>query len=363
MVSRFMRFDSSEGNSMMKSDIAKDSTCRLAISQMILGAIQCGATLRVANSRRGASCHKWQAQTFGFDKALAIAILLQIPGLATAQMMPPAPGIAVEGIGELRTVPDVVEINLRLVARGELTDDAVVKHRDARKRTMETFQALKLDNLKLEEKDLTLRPGNGQEMMQMMMWGGMPASQNKRSQIEVGSMLRARLTNVNKVPTEDLMSTIGKLIDAAQDSGAGLGISDSDMMMMRWYGGYQRQSALVKFVVTNLDELREKAYEMAVADARKRAERLARLNGVKLGSVVAIDELETGGGRPMPYYYPQPTEDSQEKSELVAESLSGGKITVHLRVRFAIDPAGAVSKAAALEPTSATPASVKGKSP
>ena len=121
-----------------------------------------------------------------------------------------------------KTIPDVVEINLRLVARGELTDDAVVKHRDARKRTLETFQALKLDNLKLEEKDLTLRPGNSQEMMQMMMWGGMQSSQNKRTQIEVGSMLRARLTNVNKLPTEDLMSTIGKLIDAAQDSGAGL---------------------------------------------------------------------------------------------------------------------------------------------
>ena len=198
--------------------------------------------------------------------------------------MPPAPGIAVEGTGEVHTIPDVVEINLRLVARGELTDDAVVKHRDARKRTLETFQGLKLDNLKLEEKDLTLRPGNSQEMMQMMMWGGMPASQNKRTQIEVSSMLRARLTNVSKMPTEELMSTIGKLIDTAQDSGAGLGVSDSDMMMMRWYGNYNRQSSIVKFIVTNLDDHREKAYELAVADARKRAERLARLNGVKLGA-------------------------------------------------------------------------------
>lgn len=296
--------------------------------------------------------------------ALVLALVLQTPQAAKAQygMNPSAPGIAVEGSGEVKTVPDVVEINLRLVARGELTDDAVVKHRDARKRTMETFQALKLDNLKLEEKDLTLRPGNNQEMMQMMMWGGMPSSQNKRTQIEVGSMLRARLTNVNKLPTEELMSTIGKLIDAAQDSGAGLGISDADMMMMRWYGGYQRQSPLVKFVVTNLTEIREKAYELAVKDARKRAERLARLNGVKLGAVVALEEIETGGARMSPYYYVPPDDDAHdEKSELVADSLSSGKITIRLRVRFAID-GGEASTAQAVDSPSKATAAVKGKS-
>ena len=275
----------------------------------------------------------------------------------------PAAGISVEGSGEVRMIPDVVEINLRMVAKGELTDDAVVKHRDARKRTMETFQALKLENLKLEEKDLTLRPGNAQEMMQMM-WNGMGPSQTKRTQIEVVSMLRARLVDVSKVPTEELMSTIGKLIDAAQDSGAGLGVGDSDMMMMRWYGGYSRQAPLVKFVVTNLTEIREKAYEMAVADARKRAERLARLNGVKLGAVTAIEEMEMGSGQQMPYNNMNPDDSTLDKSELVADTLSGGRIMIRLRVRFAIDAPPVDGKVATTsEPTSATPAVVKGKIP
>lgn len=299
--------------------------------------------------------------------SFAMALMLQAPHVAWGQFgaNPAAPGIAVEGSGEVKTVPDVVEINLRLVARGELTDDAVVKHRDARKRTLETFQALKLDNLKLEEKDLTLRPGNSQEMMQMMMWGGMPSSQNKRTQIEVASMLRARLTNVNKVPNEELMSTIGKLIDAAQDSGAGLGISDSDMMMRRWYGNWQQQNHLVKFVVTNLTEIREKAYELAVSDARKRAERLARLNGVKLGSVVAIEEVETGPGQQMASYnYAQPHDDANhEPSELVADSLSSGKITVRLRVRFAIDAPAIAVTATNADTNGGASTAAKGKSP
>jgi uncharacterized protein YggE len=279
---------------------------------------------------------------------------------AGAQFLQSEPGITVEGSGEARSTPDVVEINLKLTARAELTDDAVVKHRDARKRALETFKALKLDNLKLEDKDLSLRPGNAQEMMQMM-WNGMPSSQNKRTQIEVHSTLRARLVDVAKVPTEELMSTIGKLLDAAQDSGAGLGMSDSDMMMMRYYGyGGMQNSSLVKFIVTNISEIREQAYDLAVADARKRAERLARLNGVKLGPVLAVDELTTG--RSSPYFYMPDVGDTKEnQEEVMAETLSGGHVRIKLRVRYAIEPAGAAEKTAKSEKGSTTPLAAKEK--
>jgi len=292
--------------------------------------------------------------------AACVACAVAMPSTARAQFQPPQgePGITVEGSGEARSVPDVVEINLKLTARAELTDDAVVKHRDARKRALETFKALKIDNLKIEEKDLSLRPGNAQEMWQMM-WNGMPASQNKRTQIEVASTLRARLVDVAKVPTEELMSTIGKLLDAAQDSGAGLGMSDSDMMMMRYYGYGSQQSSLVKFIVTNISEIREQAYDLAVADARKRAERLARLNGVKLGPVLAVDELMTGG-RSSPYYYVPDFGDSKEnQEEVMAETLSGGHIRIKLRVRYAIEPPGAAAKTAKSEKAAASPVAAK----
>lgn len=261
--------------------------------------------------------------------------------VAWAQYHPPGntsePGITVEGTGEAKTVPDVVEINLKLNARGELTDDAVVKHKDSRKRTLETFEALKIPNLKLEERDLSLRPGNMQEM-RMMMWNGTPPAQNKRTPIEIGSTLRARLVEVDKIPTEELMATIGKLIDAAQDAGVSMGVSESDTMNM-WYYGYSRQQSLVKFVVTNVTEIREKAYELAVKDARQRAERLARLNNVQLGAVLAVDELPTGAGsQRVPYGYDAGSNDSEDeaKTEIIAETLSGGKITVRLKIRFGI---------------------------
>lgn len=299
----------------------------------------------------------WQTATV--IPRLLFAALLLTQGVSPARAQYQSNGITVEGFGEAKTVPDVVEINVRLNARGELTDDAVVKHKDARKRTLETFQALKLENLKLEEKDLSLRPGNAQEMMQMM-WNGMPPSQNKRTPIEVGSLLQARLVKINEMKTEELMSTIGKLLDAAQDSGAGLGLSDSDMMNMRYYG-YNRQQSLVKFIVTNVGDIREKAYELAVQDARRRAERLARLNGVSLGTVQAVDELGAAGGRQLPYYYgPVPDSGTEEKTEIVAETLSGGQISVRLRVRF--DIAAATVQADAADRAAGVPVAKQEKS-
>src|SRR5262249_54535427 len=114
---------------------------------------------------------------------------------------------------------------------------------------------------------------------------------------------------------------------------------------MRYYGRGE-QSSLVKFIVTNIGEIREKAYDLAAADARKRAERLARLNGVKLGSVLAVDEMTSLGGRSNPYFYYGPVDagEKEEHEEVTAETLTGGHVRVKLRVRYAIEPGQQAAK-------------------
>ncbi|HVW00848.1 MAG TPA: SIMPL domain-containing protein [Planctomycetaceae bacterium] len=273
------------------------------------------------------------------------AVVLGLCGLATtscwAQFQPQSaePGITVEGSGEQRATPDLIELNMRIMGRAELTDDAVVKHRDARKRTLESFKALKLDNLKIDERELSLRPGNAQEMWQAAM-NGMMQSASKRTQIEISSTLRARLVDVGKIPEEELMSTIGKLLDTAQDSGAGIGPSEADISMAWRYGYRTNQGAIVKFIISDISQIREKAYEAAVQDARQRAQRLARLNGVKLGPVIAVEERSGSGGGRM-YYYPWGGGDDEgehSENEVVADTFSGASIKVKLQVRFAIRP-------------------------
>ena len=261
------------------------------------------------------------------------------PAWAQYQPQQAEPGITVEGSGEQKATPDVIELNMKIVGRAELTDDAVVKHRDARKRTLEAFKALKLENLKIDERELSLRPGNAQEMWQAAM-NGMMQTAGKRTQIEISSTLRARLVDVGKIPEEELMSTIGKLLDTAQDTGAGIGPSDSDVSMAWRYGYRMNQNAIVKFIISDISQIREKAYEAAVQDSRQRAQRLARLNGVKLGPVVAVEE-RTGSGGGQIYYYPWGGggDDSEHAdNEIVADTFSGAAIKVKLQVRFAIRP-------------------------
>src|SRR4051812_19329991 len=79
---------------------------------------------------------------------------------ASAQMVANvgSDGITVFGTGELRAKPNVVQIDLRASAKAELTDDAIVKFKDSKKRTLEAFEALKMQNLKIDEQGLALGP-------------------------------------------------------------------------------------------------------------------------------------------------------------------------------------------------------------
>src|SRR5258708_2191157 len=78
-----------------------------------------------------------------------------LPGLALAQYAvdpstsDSSSGITVFGTAEVRARPNMVEIDLRAASKAELTEDAIIKYRDVKKRTLESFAGLKMDNLKV----------------------------------------------------------------------------------------------------------------------------------------------------------------------------------------------------------------------
>ena len=264
------------------------------------------------------------------------------------------PGISVSGKGEVRAKPNFVEIDMRSAASAELTADALVKYRDSKRRTLEAFDKLQLKELAIEERGLTLSPGNAQEAMQMA-WRGMGGGAAYKMQVEISSTLHLKLGGIRDLPSEEVMETIGKLLDTAQDSGAGVGPSQADINNA-WRYGNMLNSSIVRFVVRDLNDLREEAYTKAVADARKRAERLARLNGVRLGGVLSVNETYVSGDDPaqgqMRYYggYYAPAPAQLDEPHLVSESFSEVNFQVRLMVRFAIaGPAEETAK----EPTAA----------
>ncbi len=283
--------------------------------------------------------------------AIAMAFLLTaacyLPAAAqsAADASGTGAGITVYGSGHSSAKPNIIEVELRSAAKAELTGDAIVKYRDAKRRTLAAFTGLKIENIEIEEQGLSIMPGNGAESMQMM-WRGM-ANTTSKTQIELASTLIVRLKGIELLSPEDLTETIGKILDVAQDSGATVGPSAEETAMMGWSGRFKR-NGIVKFILTDVTKVREQAYSKAVEDARERAERLARLNGVALGPVLAVEEVQVTGEEKygnrtvMPWYMDSDDDnDSKDKSStrIVSESLAAIPFRVRLTVRFGIRPA------------------------
>ena len=92
-----------------------------------------------------------------------------------------------------------------------------------------------------------------------------------------------------------MLQLVAKLLDVAQDAGGQVGPQQEDFNPYYYRLRTSRTTGLVRFVLEDFDKLQEEAYEKAIADARSRAERLARLSQVELGPIVAIREIAVPG--------------------------------------------------------------------
>ena len=276
----------------------------------------------------------------------ALALLLWTSPAAFAQYPTTAAdsnGITVFGTGELQTLPNIVEIDLRAGGSAELTADSIVKYQDTKRRVLEAFEELKLADLTIEEHGLSLSAGGDAAVQIQMMMNGMVT--DAKTQVEISSMLRLRLGGIREKKAEEVLEIVGKLLDVAQDSGTSLDPSAAEVQMAYRYGRTSA-SQMVRFIVTDLEDVREQAYEAAVADARRRAERLARLNGVTLGTVLGVQEIQVSGDDSSTYTVYQPwsgaaTQPSYaDEPQLASDTFSEVPFRVRLMVRFAIAPEG-----------------------
>lgn len=87
----------------------------------------------------------------------------------------------------------------------------------------------------------------------------------------------------------------------------------------------------VRFGIENAEELKTQAREKAVQDARKRAEELAKLAGVKLGAPLAIEEIAVSGNMPVP----MGTAEGADIARMPIER-GTGTISVEVKVRWSI---------------------------
>jgi uncharacterized protein YggE len=244
-----------------------------------------------------------------------------------AQLVPQnIDGFTVAGKGFVSAKPNRMEIDLEVAASSELTADAIVKYRDARRRVHDAFTALKLPNVAVEERGVLI---DQKGMMQNPYYfDGMP-NQRSKTEMQLTRKLVVKGSEIRKLDEESVLQLIAKLLDVAQDAGAKVG-DQPNFNPYFYYRFNQGGATLVRFVLEDFDQLQEEAYEKAIADARARATRLARLAKVELGPIVAIREIA------VPSDHPPASADEPPRKRLETSKFQEIPVRVELLVRFEV---------------------------
>ncbi|WP_161602102.1 SIMPL domain-containing protein [Tautonia marina] len=245
-------------------------------------------------------------------------------------------GITVSGKATAYARPDLMEIDLQVASASELTADAIVKYRDAKARIEEAFENLKLDQVEVAELGLLV----DQKGPSPNQYGGIDprATLSAKPEVQLSRKLVVRCSAIEGRDEEELLQLVARLLDVAQDAGGIVGPPPG--VNPYQYSSRGIDLSLVRFVVEDFDAVQEQAYEAAIADARARAERIARLSETELGPIVAIQELSRPGD-PIANVtrVVLPNEEPPREGRLESNRLQDVPVRVELLVRFQLRPA------------------------
>ncbi len=236
-------------------------------------------------------------------------------------------GFTVVGKGSVTAKPDLAEIDLEVIASSELTADAIVKYRDAKRRLRDAFTALKLVNVKVDERGLLV---DQKGMRQSPYFFDYQPNTRSKTEVQLTRKLVVKAADIRKMDEEAVLQLVGRLLDVAQDAGAKVGPQNNQNPYFYYRWERNATTGLVRFVVEDFDKIQEEAYEKAIADARTRAQRLARLSKVELGPIVAVREMAVPGDDS------KNTEEEPAKKRLETAKFQEIPVRVELLVRFEV---------------------------
>jgi uncharacterized protein len=213
---------------------------------------------------------------------MALVAALLISGLAPAKAAPAAQTgstqpvsrtITVVGRGEVKVKPEVATTTVGVESLGPTVDAAM---EDAQARMASILAALK--QLGIAEKDI--QTSNFSINFERQPTEPKPATAQATPGAFEPPAGFYRVSNMVQVTIRDL-TKVGDVIDTAVKAGAN-----------NIWG--------ISFGLDDTDALEAQAREAAVADAKARADALASLTGVNVGSVIAISEVI--GSQPLPMF-------------------------------------------------------------
>jgi hypothetical protein len=201
-------------------------------------------------------------------------------------------GVSVTASGEVRAKPNAVEIDVTVAEGDARAGDALGKYAEAKKRLLEACGNLKLATLAVEERaiEVTAEPGQpagvfGPVAVPVPAFGPVIApafaAPANVPEIRVARTIRLTLRGIRDKPEAEVLETIGTILDAVRDAGGTVGPSGPYAP----YVGDSSFKSVCRFVLEDAAELRKKAAEAALAQARTDAGALA---GGRVGPLVAV---------------------------------------------------------------------------
>jgi len=201
-------------------------------------------------------------------------------------------GIWVSGTGEVSAVPDIVDLRLGI----EATETSVAEAQTQAAEAMDDVMAALTSN-GVAAKDIQTQYFS---IRQVTRWDW-----DWEEEVVIGY----RVTNTVAVTIRDV-DNVGSIIDAVAEAGGDLARIDS-----------------INFSVDDPSEYYNEVREEAIADAKVKAEELARLAGVGLGKPTYISESTY-----VPHVYPQVAIE-MEVAALATTPISPGEAEISLTVQ------------------------------
>jgi hypothetical protein len=187
----------------------------------------------------------------------------------------PSEIIMVVGQGSVHVKPDIVQVTIGVETSGESVSQAVADNEEKMTAILAALEKAGIAEKDIQTTNYSIQLDNSQ--------GPVPAAGSSATPAKP----LYRVSNMVNVTVRDLES-VGDVLDAAIAAGAN-----------NIWG--------ISFSLSDPAAAQADARAKAIDDAKARAEALAELNGVKLGPVMSVSEIVSGGPVPLPAAYESAT--------------------------------------------------------
>jgi hypothetical protein len=196
-----------------------------------------------------------------FVSGLAVAFALTLASMpAVAQQQPPERYISVTGEGEVHVVPNLAIIHAGVTTQGKTARTASDANGTAMAKVIAALKASGIAERDVQTSQFSIRP----------LFDSRRDGDNRITGFQATNRVSAKVRDITKVA-----AVLDQVISAGANDLSG-----------------------IEFTVSEHSKLLDRARSDAVADARRKAELLAKAAGVKLGPAMAV--VENGGAPPAP---------------------------------------------------------------